>query len=715
MYAVFKGLLHKLIQPVRAVFLAVLPYLVPILACAQENGGGGGGGIGEWLTSAASWLTSPFTLVIAQVMQWLFFLVNWITGILGQIMNWTIEFLILNMSEKINQITAIDSLWQILRDLGNIIFIFLILYAAISTILGSNEHSVRKLLPRIIVVALLVNFSLFVTQIVIDTSNVFALQIYENISVSGVGDGSSVNISNAIAGQLNLSTIMGDSATEWFSGDFENGRVAVLRAIGTAVVGILGFIFLAFAALITIRFFVLILVMIASPIAFIAFALPDVEFGETWMNYLISQSFFAPAMMLMLYLTLYLGKSMKSSGAFADGDISKAISEPSGNIDILIFYALMVGMLLASLIVARRIGAVGADKAIGGTAAAYGWAGRQTIGRAGNAIRNNRYLKEKATDKDASAVSRYLAQKTLKGGQKTADASFDVRNTGVASAVDKEGGSLDSSFGQRDDGYKGIREEQREFLREQRKDLEEMTPAEKERAAKAKAKKKELEEEKEDAEENLSDVNSLENKKNSQLNNLAEAIDNDNVQKGVQALKQLKSIEEEAKEKDEIDKLFKEDLDQLAKKLRSENGFNSNSITGLQELSETSDMTKTKKQYKKTKKKHKKAKKKLDRIIKVGQERGERFQEILSEQQSNLDYIAKQINLDEAASRGEELANQVSNRLGGDDIFLDPDTIRFTSRTQSFRDVAAEDIEKIDNIGDDNRRQRITDNLQGNI
>jgi hypothetical protein len=492
-------------------FLAVAPYVAS--ASSHNTGGGGGGGGG----SERAWYEVFFLdYWISQLAEMIFRVVGWVTALLGQIMNWTIEFFILDMSTYINDIEAVDSLWQILRDLGNIVFIFLILYAAISIILGSDRNA-KEILPRVIVVALLVNFSLFATQFIVDTSNVFALQIYENIDVSGVDSSSAVNISNAIMNQTNLTTLSsGEGLTAIQESTSEDFMLTTLFLISAVVMGIVGFVFAAFAALITIRFFVLMLLMIGSPLIFIGFALPNVSFGEDWFEWLISQSFFAPAMMLMLYITLVLGKSMKESDLFAGSNLAEAITEIEGNIDILIFYALMIGMLIASLLVAKRMGAVGADKTVstgksisdwgrakvtsgaaGATAGTAAYAGRTSFGRGGRAIADSERLKRYESE---GGFKGYLAQQARRAGEATAGSSFDVRNT---SAV--EGGG---DFNRREGGFDEAIQDQKEFRDQREESIRELSPDEKEKAEKAKVARNELKDKREDLSDDLSDINS---------------------------------------------------------------------------------------------------------------------------------------------------------------------------------------------------------------
>ena len=77
----------------------------------------------------------------------------------------------------------ISSGWVVVRDLSNIFFILILLYIAIKVILGMGGHDVKKMIVQVIVMALLINFSMFFTKVVIDTSNILALVFYNKINV----------------------------------------------------------------------------------------------------------------------------------------------------------------------------------------------------------------------------------------------------------------------------------------------------------------------------------------------------------------------------------------------------------------------------------------------------------------------------------------------------------------------------------------------------
>ena len=72
--------------------------------------------------------------------------------------------------------------WELTRDMANIGFIFILLYIAFRKILSIGGFTLQSIVIKLIIVALLVNFSLFFTKVVIDASNILALGFYNNIS-----------------------------------------------------------------------------------------------------------------------------------------------------------------------------------------------------------------------------------------------------------------------------------------------------------------------------------------------------------------------------------------------------------------------------------------------------------------------------------------------------------------------------------------------------
>ncbi|MBX4206565.1 hypothetical protein KW784_02145, partial [Candidatus Parcubacteria bacterium] len=230
--------------------------------------------------------------------------------------------------------------------------------------------------------------------------------------------------------------------------------IITVGIMGSIMLLIAAFVFLAIAIMFLIRYVVLILVMILSPIYFVASALPKGtgidKYKDQWMKALTGQAFFAPIYFLMTWIALRVlsgvmtafggGTSPLSAAGLANLSAGQAIQ---GNIEgvflMVMNFAIVIVLLIASLTVAKNW----AEKAGNGMGAATKWAtgkagtmsfglagraGRGTIGRAGQVIADNEYLKSKP---DSMA-----ARLTLAAGRKTAGASFDARSSRLSGQLE---------------------------------------------------------------------------------------------------------------------------------------------------------------------------------------------------------------------------------------------------------------------------------------
>ncbi|TSC58563.1 MAG: Uncharacterized protein Greene041679_96, partial [Parcubacteria group bacterium Greene0416_79] len=126
---------------------------------------------GRALECMAAWVTSMVMWVAARAL--------WMAGVL---LNYTLNTT-LNMSTLLASLPIVDIGWQVIRDIANIVFIFIALWSGISIIIGIGPERAWGLLAHMVLVALFVNFSLFITKTVVDLSNVAALHFYDRIVV----------------------------------------------------------------------------------------------------------------------------------------------------------------------------------------------------------------------------------------------------------------------------------------------------------------------------------------------------------------------------------------------------------------------------------------------------------------------------------------------------------------------------------------------------
>ncbi|PIV38761.1 MAG: hypothetical protein COS30_00310 [Candidatus Portnoybacteria bacterium CG02_land_8_20_14_3_00_45_8] len=327
----------------------------------------------------------------------------------------------------INHFTDVDVVimgWEITRGLCNMIFALVLLILAFDTVLQTEYMGARRTLVRLVVIALLINFSLMLSGIIIDFSQVLT----EYFIKAAVGSNGDVGLK--LAGALNLSKVWqppGDTSTleavkRFLLGPPLSAIVSLLMAC--IVLAIAAFTFFAFSFFLLVRVVWLWLLLILAPLAWASYVAPNLasSFGggwEKWWKEFLKWSFFAPAYAFFLYLALTiaqngLGFNVNKEIVAKAGDIPIVSSIFAGffrSFDIILQYIVVIMILLAGLAFAQKAGAYGASavmnsvKNVGNKVG--DWSKRQ-------AKRPGYY----ATDK-ASQWGAQLGAKTLTGISKT--------------------------------------------------------------------------------------------------------------------------------------------------------------------------------------------------------------------------------------------------------------------------------------------------------
>jgi hypothetical protein len=257
----------------------------------------------------------------------------WVTGMA---LDKTIDLTVFHMAEKIAAMPSIDVVWRIVRDIINLSFIFILLYVAIQTILDIKSANAKRTLINIIIAAILINFSLFITKVIIDFSNILALAFYGALPGTGSLSSKFVNI-------LQVSQ-------DWKDGSTLLQSLAVIVTLFFAA-----FTFLAAAWLFIIRFVVVLFLLMLSPIGFAASILPQTaSYGKRWREALVGQALFPPLYMFFTWLALTVGASTTalspSTNAKAAFETSSASNSAIGG---LIRYIVILALLNAALIIAK--------------------------------------------------------------------------------------------------------------------------------------------------------------------------------------------------------------------------------------------------------------------------------------------------------------------------------------------------------------------------
>lgn len=329
------------------------------------------------------WVTSYLT----NVFYWLARLLLLVSVVLMEVV---MQFLVFNMGSFINYGTAVHDAWRILRDIANIILIGGFIMVGFSTILQVANYAANKLLVKLIISALLVNFSFFFTGALIDASNYLASEVYqsnvtqdfcESIDSTESNTGVTTNTSwqDSAACYLGLGIVNALNISTWSdikeqaqrtsseSGENSNKMLTVLGLMGGIFALITGFILFSISLLLIGRFVALIILLITSPIGIAGRDLPFFnEWAKKWQNALIPQALFAPVFFVLFALSLTMIRGTgevlhsvatgDSYASFASGNLGAAI----GVMPIILHFAISIGFLYATLKITRGLSESGA-------------------------------------------------------------------------------------------------------------------------------------------------------------------------------------------------------------------------------------------------------------------------------------------------------------------------------------------------------------------
>lgn len=200
--------------------------------------------------------------------------------------------------------SAVSEGWIIVRDICNMFFIVILLIIAFGTVLNQEKYSWKHLLPKVLIAAVLINFSKLICGILIDFAQVVMLSF-----VNGFRDIAGGNFAN-MAG---IQTLLG----------INNDKVDVtpLSLAGTYVLALL-YVIVALVVMIVILFILIMrivmiwILVVLSPLAYFLHAVPgkgETYAGKWWeqfTSYLIS----GPLLAFFIWLSFVAVKPTSDAG-----------------------------------------------------------------------------------------------------------------------------------------------------------------------------------------------------------------------------------------------------------------------------------------------------------------------------------------------------------------------------------------------------------------
>jgi hypothetical protein len=295
------GLLLPSVQPAYA-----LPFIGDFLNYTQSAMSG--------LADLGGWTFAVFTfLFLALGISW------GLVSLSASLLEWSIK-----LPVQLQGNPVVENGWQFTLGLTNLFIVLVFLGIALAFILKTDTYGMKKALPRLIAVALLVNFSLLFVGILADVSTIFQNTLLDKAGLGG-GDGlvssatqytmettrSYVNKLIALAaGSAALLAIPGVDVISMIA------RIGLFLAFTPQLVYaffltffniILTIIYLFYFVLFIGRIIVFWILGILAPLAFLAFILPGTKkYFDQWLRTLISWTFLGIIALFLLVVGLQL-------------------------------------------------------------------------------------------------------------------------------------------------------------------------------------------------------------------------------------------------------------------------------------------------------------------------------------------------------------------------------------------------------------------------
>ena len=381
------------------------------------------------------WIICPVSIFLAEGMDTLFKLLSTFVAVQPLTVNDTNS--------------PLHVAWNVMRNIANIAFIILFLIIIFSqlTSWGISSYGLKRLLPRLVVAAILVNVSFYVSAIAVDLSNILGYGLQE-ILISIRQNTFAVTDQTWDPEATNWVTI---TATVLSGGAI--GYVGLAGATGGSIgaalyllvpllIGLLLtalFVLLILAA----RQAIIVILVVISPLAFVANLLPNTEkWFEKWRDLFMSMLIFFPA------FSLVFGGSQ-----LAGGIIIQNASGPYGFVMMIFGLAVQVAPLVITPLILklstgilgriaqlandprkglldktknwsgnraemhrqRSLGNTARPKTRGGRIAKSAWNGLSGRALAQRMDNSNRRIKDLTSDYEKQSENRYMTNKKYAG------------------------------------------------------------------------------------------------------------------------------------------------------------------------------------------------------------------------------------------------------------------------------------------------------------
>lgn len=431
--------------------------------------------------------------------------VNYILLLLVQLLEWLLNFfgtlillfvdMIISVAQYNDFVGArpVEAGWPLIRDVANMFFIVILLVAAFSTIIQYQKFHYKKVLPKLLLMAVLVNFSKTLVGLLIDLSQVIMLTFVNGFQAAAAGNFTQALkldkvLQWAADGGATSAAGAGEGSSEIGGSDSFLIKILMAELLGMFILGISLITLILLLLYLVFRVVGLWIALILSPAAFFASALDQTPLskglsfitGNFWPR-LWALLTGGPVMAFFLWLTL----ATVQTGGFGDfTDVGASTARQAERGQSISYFATEVGGVqeVATFFVAVMMLMMGLEAALSISNQVSG-----TLGKAGQNIRSagmaaTRFAAYGGLARGVGIGAR-VGKRAARGGARFVDSRVNLSG-GVGKLVQQAGVRIPAALGGTAVAAAGAKlrgaggERRKEFEKRFERQLDNMMPGE---------------------------------------------------------------------------------------------------------------------------------------------------------------------------------------------------------------------------------------------
>ncbi len=266
-----------------------------------------GGSVSTCAIETVGWVICPVMRTIAKLADYGFSFIN--------------ENYLKIEYEISNTDSGVYTAWEVMRTIANVVFVLVFLVIIYSQVTGRNAggYNIKRMLPRLIIGAILVNVSYYICVIAIDISNIVGMTILD--IMKGVTDRigtPAMSLDNAANGFEDgvLSDITSSILTK-------SGTVWILMAPIAAVTISIAVVSAAGIVLLIARKVIVAMLVLVSPLLFVSYLLPNIEhYFQQWLRLFTQLLLLFPVIAFLLGTGQIISATIINVGQGGDANYS---------------------------------------------------------------------------------------------------------------------------------------------------------------------------------------------------------------------------------------------------------------------------------------------------------------------------------------------------------------------------------------------------------